>query len=111
MIADPFRNPTGVIPRVRRAELVGAAAGNHTLTGISVQNDRLLSVRSVTFTLTEGVPNTINTFAVADLTSEFSITADNTINNTGGTDTTGRLLIVEYYDYDYGETSEAPWNA
>jgi hypothetical protein len=41
------------------------------------------------------------------LTSEFTITAANTINNTGGTATTGSLLVVQWYDADWGETAEA----
>lgn len=36
--------------------------------------------------------------AVADLTAEFSITGNDTINNAGGTVTTGRALIVVYED-------------
>ena len=34
----------------------------------------------------------------ADLTAEFSISAANTINNAGGTDTTGSGLLVVYED-------------
>jgi len=33
-----------------------------------------------------------------DLTAEFEITAANTINNAGGTDTTGAVLVVVYED-------------
>lgn len=33
-----------------------------------------------------------------DITSEFTITADNTINNAGGTDTTGNKLLVFWTD-------------
>ena len=39
-----------------------------------------------------------HTWAVADITTEFTITTPNTINNTGGTDTTGDILIVVYED-------------
>jgi len=39
-----------------------------------------------------------HTWAVADITAEFTITAPNIINNTGGTDTTGDILIVVYED-------------
>ena len=38
---------------------------------------------------------------MADLSSEFSITAADTINNTGGTATTGDLLLVFWYDDDW----------
>lgn len=38
------------------------------------------------------------TWSMADLTSEFAITGANTINNTGGTDTTGAILVVVFED-------------
>lgn len=66
-----------------------AAAGNLTVTGVKA-GDRIVSVNVIT--LTEGTPNTLNAQS-ADLTSEFKVTADNTINNTGGT-ITGLNKIV-----------------
>lgn len=54
-----------------------------------------------TFTGTAGTP----AVTVANLTSEFTITAANTINNTGGTATVGDLLLVSWYDEDLGETT------
>ena len=92
---------SGVITRVRQSILVGAAAGNYTLTGVQKDHDKLLSVTLVKLTLAEGTPNTI-TWTVSNLTSEFSITAANTINNTSGTAGTGGFLIVQWYDKDYG---------
>jgi hypothetical protein len=59
----------------------GAAAGNVTVTGVT-SSDRLVSVVNVT----DGT----------DLTAEFSITGANTINNTGGTATTSKKLLVQY---------------
>src|SRR5678810_989243 len=59
--------------------VAGAAAGNITVTGI-VLDDRLVLVQD----LTTG----------ADITSEFSVTADDTINNTGGTSTAGHATLV-----------------
>lgn len=114
VIKDPFRSPTAVIPKVRRSYIDGGAAGNHTVTGIDGQEDRLLSVWRINLTLTEGVPNTTNTWAPTEITAEFrgsgkGITADDTINNAGGTNTTGDLLIVEWYDHDYGEETEVGW--
>ena len=50
-------------------------------------SDKLLLVQ--TLALNTGAPN-----AVADLTSEFSITAANKVNNTGGTATTGAFVAV-----------------
>jgi hypothetical protein len=60
--------------------VAGAVAGNITVTGIK-KGDKLLIVQQVNA-------------AGAELTSEFTITADNTINNTGGTNTTGMTLLV-----------------
>lgn len=108
-ISDPFRNPTGIIPRVRTSYAPGGAAGAHTVTGISENEDRLISVIAITFTLTEGAPNTVDSFQVDDLTDEFTISADDTIDNTGGTDTTGNLLVVVWNDHDWGEQTDAAW--
>lgn len=61
--------------------VAGAAAGNLTVTGITTK-DKLLCVVRVDA-------------AGANLASEFTITADNTINNAGGTSTaTGVVLVV-----------------
>ena len=81
---------------VRTKVINGGAAGNHTVTGIAV-GDALRAVLKLDFTLAEGAPN-VRTWAVADLTGEFSITAANTISNAGGTSTTGAILIVVYED-------------
>ncbi len=75
---------------LKQAVIDGGAAGAHTVTGIAV-GDELVSV----------VQYDIDTGAVVDvvsLTSEFSITAADTINNTGGTVTTGDKLVVTYLD-------------
>lgn len=69
----------------------GGAAGNITITGIAV-NDSLISV--LVFTTAASIAS------VADLTSEFSITAANTINNTGGTSTANNQLVVIYQDVE-----------
>ena len=66
----------------------GAVAGNQTVTGIKV-DDRLVLVQD----LTNG-----NT----DITSEFSITADNTINNTGGTSSAGHSVLVTWERKNHG---------
>jgi hypothetical protein len=71
--------------------IIGGSAGDHTLTGITT-DDKLQKVYDVAFG--GGVPT-----AVADLTSEFSISAANTINNTGGTAST--YLIVTWVDVDF----------
>lgn len=82
---------------VRTTVINGGAAGNHTVTGIAV-GDQLRSVLKLDFTLAEGAPNT-RTWAASDLTAEFSISAADTINNAGGTDTTGAVLVVVWEDW------------
>lgn len=67
------------LPEQAQALVSGGAAGDITVTGITT-DDNLLMVLNVT--------------DAADLTSEFSITAADTINNTAGTATTGDLLLV-----------------
>lgn len=60
--------------------IAGAAAGNLTVLGIKL-GDKLLLVQPVT--------------AVgANLASEFTITAADTINNTGGTSTAGVVAVL-----------------
>jgi len=93
--------PSGLITRVRQTFLVGAAAGNYTLTGIIKDHDKILQVTLVKLALAEGTPNTI-TWTASDLTSQFSITANDTINNTGGAAGTGGFLVVLWYDSDFG---------
>jgi hypothetical protein len=76
---------------------LGGAAGDHTLTGISL-DDKIIAI-------THLQTNAGAFDAAADLTSEFSITAANTINNGGGTATADDLLVVQWYDADWGFTS------
>lgn len=78
-------NPEVTSPVVLRDFLAtGAAAGNITCTGIK-PGDRLNSV----LRYTAGA-------LVSVLTSEFTITANNTINNAGGTNTTGSSLLMNW---------------
>lgn len=91
---DPFLNPVGTITRVRTSYVVGAVAGPLTVTGIKKQ-DRIVSVWNIT--------------TPADLTSQFSISAANTITNAGGTATTGGVVAVTWYDKDLGEKVDAGW--
>lgn len=71
--------------------IAGGAAGDHTLTGITTK-DKLLGVLHVDFTDASETGD--------DLLSEFSITADDTINNAAGTDTSGGFLIILYESAD-----------
>ena len=75
--------------------VTGAAAGDHTITIDAA--DILFSVVAVNDT----------THAIVDLTSEFVVTATNTINNTGGTNTTGYHLVVTYTDVSVA-TADTP---
>ena len=72
---------TNFVPNLVQTVAAGAAAGNVTVTGIKPQ-DYLLSV----INLTDG----------EDITDEFTITAVNTINNTGGGTTATDTLLVLY---------------
>lgn len=72
------------------AVVAGGAAGDFTVTGIST-TDQLVSVLYFT-----GAGTDITD--LSDLTGEFSISAADTINNTGGTATTGGKLVVIYFD-------------
>ena len=69
--------------------VTGGSAGNHTVTGITTSDE----ISWVGHLSTAAAIATL-----ADLTSEFSITATNTINNTGGTDTTSDQLMVIWLD-------------
>jgi hypothetical protein len=108
---------------VRTAIISGGPAGDHMVTGIEV-GDALRAVIALDPAHTHTVPaDTSGTTEVAeinaagnlavgvggsiqsggaiapsDLTSEFLVTAANTINNAGGTDTTGQILVVVYED-------------
>jgi hypothetical protein len=61
----------------------GGSAGDHTVTGIA-PGDQIVEV-------VNGTDDVV-------LTGEFTVTAANTINNTGGTATTGDKLYVRYVD-------------
>lgn len=70
--------------------VAGGAAGNFTVTGIAT-TDELIGVLHVA-----GAGTAVTD--IEDLTSEFSITAADTINNTGGTASTSGKLLVFYVD-------------
>lgn len=94
--AQEHSSRSGYNRNVVKRWVAGAAAGNITVTGIKT-TDKLLYVGG--FTVAEGAPNT---FTPRNLTSEFSISAADTINNTGGTSSAGGLLLVEYVTHDAG---------
>lgn len=79
----PIQHPmelTGIAPNLGWTVIAGGAAGALTVTGIKA-DDHLLAV----INLAAAGPN---------LVSEFAVTADDTIDNTGGTNTTGMTLLV-----------------
>ena len=75
------RTQSSSVPNIKFAVVNGAAAGNVTVTGIGA-NDQLLAV--------------IPTDGSGDLTSEFTVTAADTINNTGGTSTATKQVFVAW---------------
>jgi beta-galactosidase GanA len=74
-----------IVPNLVIAPIAGGSAGDHTVTGIKV-TDKLLAVMHWTPT----------TLVPANLLSEFTISAADTINNDGGTDTSSDFLVVFY---------------
>lgn len=74
---------------VKSAVIAGGSAGDLTVTGITT-NDRLVGVIRLNRDSTAANVN------IDALTTEFTITATNTINNVGGTATTGDSLLVLY---------------
>lgn len=65
---------------LRSRTVAGAAAGNLTVTGIK-KGDKILTVVAVS------APGT-------NLASQFTATADDTINNVGGTSTAGVVAVL-----------------
>ena len=75
------------------AYVKGGTAGSFTLTppkGSLSSADKIIQVQALNWTTKSAISS------ITDLTSEFSITAANTINNTSGTNTTGMTLAVTY---------------
>jgi hypothetical protein len=64
--------------------IAGGTAGNHIVSGLAAAS-RLSGVQYLTNN------------ACVDLSSEFLITAENTINNVNGSPTTGGALLVSWY--------------
>ena len=74
--------------QIKSAVVAGAAAGNVTVSGISTLDELVSVIHCTAGGAVDG--------DFADLTSQFTISATNTINNTGGTSTSGNKLIVLY---------------
>ena len=88
---------------LRMAVVNGGAAGNLTVTGIST-DDIIERIFAAAFTINAATPADNSpidlTASAGDLTSQFSITAANTINNAGGTSTASNVVFVLYWDAD-----------
>ena len=78
--------------------LTEGVAGNFTVTGIAT-DDTLLAVVGWGVVLSAGTPNTI-AITKFDLSSEFTISAANTINNTGGTTLADKFMMAIWLDKD-----------
>lgn len=65
---------------IKTRTVAGAVAGNLTVTGIK-KGDRIIAVQPVNV-------------AGANIGSEFTATADDTINNTGGTSSATQVVLV-----------------
>lgn len=79
---------------IRTDVVAGAAAGDVAVADIT-ENDAL---KSVVFLDPDGGGAGVS--SLADLTDEFSIASDGTINNGGGTATTGGFLLVVWIAAD-----------
>lgn len=76
--------------RITTAVIVGGAAGALTVSGVTTKDELISVIHCTAGGAVDG--------DFADLSSEFAITAANTISNAGGTNTTGNKLIVIYRD-------------
>lgn len=100
-IPDPFRNPTGVIPRVRTAYAAGAAASTPIDVGtpLDPEMDRIISVWHLA---------DLGTTPTVD-----DVTANTTINAAGeiviDVSTAVGIVVVTWNDHDWGEVEDAAW--
>ena len=94
------------LPRLQFRIIAGGAAGNLTCTGIATK-DKLYYVGGFSAVYNSGA---IDTLTALNLTSEFTIAAANTINNTSGTASTGGLLLVVWYAPDAGGEAATAFN-
>lgn len=93
LTSDTSGKAIAATDRIYQVVISGGAAGNHTVTGI-LTTDTLISVAHINLDATAA------NITAADLTSEFTISAADTINNTGGTATSSDKLLVTYQRSD-----------
>jgi hypothetical protein len=89
LTSDATGKAVVAVDALYQKSVAGGAAGDITVTGI-LTTDTLVSV------LRLDIDATAANTDLDDLTSEFTITAANTINNVGGTASTGDKLMVTY---------------
>lgn len=94
--------PGRAIPHL--TAIAGGSAGDHTVLGVASADD----LAGVLRLNRDGTASNID---VTDLTSEFSISAADTINNAGGTDTTGDTLIVSWSSSPGTQQAGIPYSA
>lgn len=86
---------------IKTRTVAGAVAGNLTVTGIK-KGDRIIAVQPVNV-------------AGANLAGEFTATADDTINNAGGTSTATQVVLVMWQalgggrDWNKGRTGRSSY--
>ncbi|MDD2721627.1 MAG: hypothetical protein PHH47_10010 [Gallionella sp.] len=78
-------------PRIHQSGIAGGVAGAHAVAAV-LATDVLVSVLAI--------DATDATESIADLTAEFAVTGAGAIGNVGGTDTTGKLLVVTWRNPD-----------
>lgn len=92
------------VPRLQFRIIAGGAAGDLTCIGVALK-DKLYYVGG--FKLADGAPDSIT---VLNLTSEFTISAANTINNAAGTSSAAGLLLVIWYAPPTGGENATSFN-
>lgn len=80
--------PADVSLNLKATPIAGGSAGNHTVTGIKVGDEIAVVL----------VQDDTTKYFDDEIADEFTITADDTINNTGGTDTTSHHLVILWWD-------------
>jgi len=81
---------------IRQAVIAGAAAGSHT--GVTTKSGQSIEPGDKIVSVQLWLQSGTTPFAMvpSDLTSEFSITGAGTIDNTGGSASTGGYLVVTW---------------
>ena len=83
--------------RASAADQIGITSVNSTGSAVDPSSETYLIIEILA------------TPTISDLTSEFSISADDTITNASGTATTNGYIVVAWYDHDWGATTNASW--